>query len=615
MTISTSQSAEIFLGNGVTNTFAFSFVATEAADISVILTDTDGVVTTLSPSQYTLFLNPPATGALWGIGGTVTYPIMGSPIVDNTILTVSRILPLTQVDSISNQGNFAPQVIEQALDTLEMQIQQVNGRTGLFRGTWLTATAYSFGDQVIDGANGLDTGNYYTCIIANTSGTWSTDLTAGYWQLAIDIAGIEADVTAAAASAAAAATSATNAATSASSASTSASSASTSATTATTQATNAAASAAAAATSASTAASYAASLSSTSVTSVAIATGAKTFTTQASKQYSAGQYLIIASNASALNYMHGTVTSYSGTSLVMNITDIGGSGTYTDWNISLSGTQGPTGAAGASGAFSGLTGGTNTTAAMVVGTGSSISATGSGAITATTIPASGITGNTTVAQGGTGLTTLTANNVVLGNGTSAVQFVAPSTSGNVLTSNGTTWQSSPATGGNILLQTKTASSSATIDFTSVIDSTYKKYLIECINVIPASDAILYLRYSTDNGGSYPVSGYNYHMDISTMQADTYLGINSTSAVAIFLTGTIESSGYQGYCGSISLYNPSSATPKSCVTTGCIVNSSGDVANASGAGSAFSITAPVTAIRFLMSTGNIASGTFKLYGVP
>jgi hypothetical protein len=47
----------------------------------------------------------------------------------------------------------------------------------------------------------------------------------------------------------------------------------------------------------------------------------------------------------------------------------------------------------------------------------------------------------TVAQGGTGLGTLTANNVILGNGTSNPSFVAPSTSGNVLTSNGTTWQS------------------------------------------------------------------------------------------------------------------------------------------------------------------------------
>lgn len=52
-----------------------------------------------------------------------------------------------------------------------------------------------------------------------------------------------------------------------------------------------------------------------------------------------------------------------------------------------------------------------------------------------------------VANGGTGATSLTADNVVLGNGTSAVQFVAPGSNGNVLTSNGTTWTSSAPSGG------------------------------------------------------------------------------------------------------------------------------------------------------------------------
>ena len=55
-----------------------------------------------------------------------------------------------------------------------------------------------------------------------------------------------------------------------------------------------------------------------------------------------------------------------------------------------------------------------------------------------------------VASGGTSLTTLTANNVLLGNGTSAPQFVAPTTNGNILTANGTTWVSSaPATNGTV----------------------------------------------------------------------------------------------------------------------------------------------------------------------
>jgi hypothetical protein len=49
-----------------------------------------------------------------------------------------------------------------------------------------------------------------------------------------------------------------------------------------------------------------------------------------------------------------------------------------------------------------------------------------------------------VVNGGTGAATLTANNVLLGNGTSAVGFVAPGASGNLLTSNGTTWTSAAA---------------------------------------------------------------------------------------------------------------------------------------------------------------------------
>ena len=58
-----------------------------------------------------------------------------------------------------------------------------------------------------------------------------------------------------------------------------------------------------------------------------------------------------------------------------------------------------------------------------------------------------VTGTLPVANGGTGQTALTANNVVLGNGTSAVQVVAPGTSGNVLKSNGSTWASAAESAG------------------------------------------------------------------------------------------------------------------------------------------------------------------------
>jgi hypothetical protein len=59
-----------------------------------------------------------------------------------------------------------------------------------------------------------------------------------------------------------------------------------------------------------------------------------------------------------------------------------------------------------------------------------------------------VSGTLPVANGGTGAVSLTANNVLLGNGTSALQVVAPGTAGNILTSNGTTWQSTaPAASG------------------------------------------------------------------------------------------------------------------------------------------------------------------------
>ena len=91
---------------------------------------------------------------------------------------------------------------------------------------------------------------------------------------------------------------------------------------------------------------YAAALQGTSTTSLAIGTGAKTFTTQTGKQFAAGQYVIAVSDANAANYMFGTVTSYAGTSLVMNVISIGGSGTFADWTINLSGARGAAGAAG-----------------------------------------------------------------------------------------------------------------------------------------------------------------------------------------------------------------------------------------------------------------------------
>jgi len=96
-----------------------------------------------------------------------------------------------------------------------------------------------------------------------------------------------------------------------------------------------------------------------------------------------------------------------------------------------------------------------------------------------------------VSNGGTGAASLTANYVLLGNGTSALQAVAPGSSGNVLTSNGTTWTSSTPAGGNytLLQNINPTSPSSSIDLTGLSD-TYQFYRV--IVYIPASAGASYL---------------------------------------------------------------------------------------------------------------------------
>ena len=102
--------------------------------------------------------------------------------------------------------------------------------------------------------------------------------------------------------------------------------------------------------------------------------------------------------------------------------------------------------ASSAGVLSAANGGTGLT--TLTAANNALYSTSASALTAGTLP---------VAAGGTGSTTLTANNVLLGNGTSAVQFVAPGTSGNVLTSDGTTWASSTAAKSILVVNANNAS--------------------------------------------------------------------------------------------------------------------------------------------------------------
>jgi hypothetical protein len=97
-----------------------------------------------------------------------------------------------------------------------------------------------------------------------------------------------------------------------------------------------------------------------------------------------------------------------------------------------------------------------------------------------------------VANGGTGVASLSANHVVLGNGTSAVQLVAPGASGNVLTSNGTTWASQAPSSSSKLVQQVYAEYSAfnsgttTIPFDDTIPQNTEGTEFMSVTITPTS---------------------------------------------------------------------------------------------------------------------------------
>lgn len=131
MTVSTTSNKITYNGDASTTTFSFTFPGVSASDIKVYLTDSAGTVTgPLASSLYTVVLTPAVSPNPTGIGGSVTYPLTGSPIALGVMLTIIRTLPLTQPTSLSNQGTLYPTAIEEAFDDVVMQVQQLNELLG-----------------------------------------------------------------------------------------------------------------------------------------------------------------------------------------------------------------------------------------------------------------------------------------------------------------------------------------------------------------------------------------------------------------------------------------------------------------------------------------------------
>jgi microcystin-dependent protein len=120
MTIETTAVKVVALGNGATTVWPFTFMIPALEDVTLTLVDVaSGNQTVIAPIQYTVAgLGNPA-------GGSVTYPLSGSPVASTTQVVVERRMPLKQETDLQNQGAAYPETIEDALDYLTMVAQQL----------------------------------------------------------------------------------------------------------------------------------------------------------------------------------------------------------------------------------------------------------------------------------------------------------------------------------------------------------------------------------------------------------------------------------------------------------------------------------------------------------
>jgi len=178
-------------------------------------------------------------------------------------------------------------------------------------------------------------------------------------------------------------------------------------------------------------------------------------------------------------------------------------------------------------------------------------------------------------------------------------------------------------GSLILLSTTTASSSATIDITSGIDSTYKEYQVHFFDVHPQSGSRLAFQVDTGTNTNYnqTITSTAFVARHSEDDSTADLGYNtgddlaqSTSFQRLSCGGTVETDADASATGILHLFDPANTTfVKNFMATMQIYNNDQASHNSYVAGYINTTTA-ITRIRFKYESGNIDAGTFKLYGV-
>ncbi len=195
-------------------------------------------------------------------------------------------------------------------------------------------------------------------------------------------------------------------------------------------------------------------------------------------------------------------------------------------------------------------------------------------------------------------------------------------------SNGTTLidngalDSAVPTGSLILLQTQTASSSSTIDFTSNIDSTYDSYVFKFYDIHPTTDDTSFT-FQVDTG-----TNTNYNQTITSTFFNAQHDESDTGTFLMYRTTGDQAQGTgfqrltegtggdndQSCSGNLTIYNPSDTTFVKHFIANTHNAHHGNYAMNNFIAGYVNTTTALTRVQFKFESGNIDSGVIKLYGV-
>jgi hypothetical protein len=213
-----------------------------------------------------------------------------------------------------------------------------------------------------------------------------------------------------------------------------------------------------------------------------------------------------------------------------------------------------------------------------------------------------------------------ANNIT----TSGVLLPASLTNNSI--ANVTAYNASVSTGGMVLLSTQTASNSASLSFTSSINSTYKEYQFWFIDIVGRTQrANLEFNLSTDGGSNYNVAKTSTFFATYINEAGNDVALTYQSSYDLAqgtgnqnLVFNISNTGQGSGSGLMSLFNPASTTyVKHFISTASHKWITSDFTEFYTGGDYVAgygnTTSAINAVRFQMSSGNM-DGTILMYGV-